>query len=102
MIVGAGKTAMDACLWLLRHGVAPQRLTWIKPRDSWLLNRAAIQPGKQFAKRVLADVSDQLAAVSRGGIVPDLFERLETKRLPAAYRRVDRPGDVPLRDRVAG
>ncbi|HYZ68347.1 MAG TPA: NAD(P)-binding protein, partial [Mycobacterium sp.] len=31
VIVGAGKTAMDACLWLLRHGVAAERLTWIKP-----------------------------------------------------------------------
>ena len=50
VIVGAGKTAMDACLWLLRHGIAPQRLTWIKPRDSWVLDRAAIQPGSQFAK----------------------------------------------------
>src|SRR5215208_4621219 len=30
VIVGAGKTAMDACLWLLRHGVTAQRLTWIK------------------------------------------------------------------------
>ncbi|MFY9920724.1 MAG: NAD(P)/FAD-dependent oxidoreductase, partial [Mycobacterium sp.] len=60
VIVGAGKTAMDTCLWLLRHGVAPQRLTWIKPRDSWLLNRANVQPGPQFAKKVLADVSAQL------------------------------------------
>jgi hypothetical protein len=55
VIVGAGKTAMDVCLWLLRHGVAVQRLTWIKPRDSWILDRAAIQPGSQFAKRVLRD-----------------------------------------------
>ena len=63
VIVGAGKTAMDACLWLLRHGIAPQRLTWIKPRDSWILDRAAVQPGSQFAKRCFADFSDQLNAV---------------------------------------
>src|ERR1700730_14494884 len=37
-IVGAGKTGMDACLWLLRHGVDADRLTWIMPRDSWLLD----------------------------------------------------------------
>jgi hypothetical protein len=41
---------MDTCLWLLRHGVAPEQLTWIKPRDAWLLNRANVQPGPQFAK----------------------------------------------------
>ncbi len=79
VIVGAGKTAMDACLWLLRHGIAPQRLTWIKPRDSWLLDRAAIQPGKQFAKQVLADFSGQLASVLEAESLPDLFDRLEAK-----------------------
>jgi hypothetical protein len=79
VIVGAGKTAMDACLWLLRHGIEPQRLTWIKPRESWVLDRAAIQPGKEFAKGVLRDFSNQLAAVSEAESLPDLFERLEAK-----------------------
>jgi hypothetical protein len=79
VIVGAGKTAMDACLWLLRHGVTAQRLTWIKPRDSWLLDRAAIQPGRQFAKRTLADFSSQLASVQEAESLPDLFGRLEAK-----------------------
>lgn len=76
VIVGAGKTAMDTCLWLLRNGVAPQRLTWIKPRDSWLLNRANVQPGPQFAKKVLADVSAQLRSVEQAESVDDLFARL--------------------------
>jgi hypothetical protein len=79
VIAGAGKTAMDACLWLLGHGVAPQRLTWIKPRDSWILDRAAIQPGRQFAKRTLADFSGQLASVHEAESLPDLFDRLEAK-----------------------
>ena len=76
VIVGAGKTAMDTCLWLLRHGIAPQRLTWIKPRDAWLLNRADVQPGPQFAKKVLADVSAQLKSVQLAESVEDLFARL--------------------------
>ncbi len=76
VIVGAGKTAMDTCLWLLRHGIGPERLTWIKPRDAWLLNRANIQPGTQFAKRVLADVSAQLKSVELAESVDDLFARL--------------------------
>ena|SRR5690349_6155948 len=79
VIVGAGKTAMDACLWLLRHGMAPQRVTWIKPRDSWILDRAAVQPGSQFAKRVLRDFANQLAAVREAESLPDLFDRLEDK-----------------------
>lgn len=76
VIVGAGKTAMDTCLWLLRHGVAPERLTWIKPRDAWLLNRANVQPGPQFAKQVLADVSAQLKSVHQADSVDDLFAKL--------------------------
>jgi hypothetical protein len=79
VVVGAGKTAMDSCIWLLRHGVAPQRITWIKPRDSWILDRAAIQPGSTFAKRVLRDFSNQLNAVLEAESLPDLFDRLEAK-----------------------
>ncbi|MDT5328775.1 MAG: hypothetical protein QOF31_72 [Mycobacterium sp.] len=79
VIVGAGKTAMDACLWLLRHGIAPQRLTWIKPRDSWILDRAAVQPGRQFAKRTLADFSGQLTSVHEAESLGDLFDRLEAR-----------------------
>jgi hypothetical protein len=79
VVVGAGKTAMDACLWLLRHGIAAPRLTWIKPRDSWILDRAAIQPGRQFAKRTLSDFSSQLAAVHEAQSLADLFDRLEAK-----------------------
>jgi hypothetical protein len=33
-VVGGGKTGMDCCLWLMRHGVPPDRLRWIMPRDS--------------------------------------------------------------------
>ena len=102
VIVGAGKTAMDACVWLLRHGVPPERLTWIKPRDSWILDRAAIQPGSQFAKRVLRDFSAQLNAVLEAESLPDLFARLEAKGCLMRIDTVDRSDDVPVRDPVAG
>ena len=76
VIVGGGKTSMDACVWLLRHGIPPERLTWIKPRDSWLLDRAAVQPGPQFARRVLADFSAQWRAIKAADSIDDLFARL--------------------------
>ena len=87
VIVGAGKTAMDACLWLLRHEVPASRLTWIKPRESWILDRAGIQPGSQFSKRVLRDFSNQFAAVNDAESLPDLFDRLEAK---GSLMRIDR------------
>ena len=39
-VLGAGKTAMDACTWLLENGVDPDRIRWVRPRDAWLLDRA--------------------------------------------------------------
>lgn len=46
VIIGAGKTAMDACLWLLQNDVATERIRWIKPRESWLVNREFVQSGE--------------------------------------------------------
>jgi hypothetical protein len=43
-VIGAGKTAMDTCNWLLDVGVDPDRIRWIRPRDAWLFNRATVQP----------------------------------------------------------
>ena len=56
VIVGAGKTGMDACLWLLANDVDPHAITWIMPRDSWMLDRASIQPG-DFFDRTMDDFS---------------------------------------------
>ena len=76
VIVGAGKTGMDVCLWLLRHGIAPDKLTWVMPRDSWLLDRAAIQPGPMFTKPVMASMVGRSDAIKSATSVADLFERL--------------------------
>ena len=101
VIVGAGKTAMDACLWLLRHGVAAERLTWIKPRDSWVLDRAAIQPGSQFAKTGAARLLESARRGARGRIAARPVRSAGGEGLPAAHRHVRRPDDVPVRDSVA-
>jgi hypothetical protein len=45
-VIGAGKTAMDTCNWLLDVGVAPDAIRWIRPRDGWMFNRAFMQPLK--------------------------------------------------------
>ncbi len=77
VIIGAGKTGIDACLWLLRNGIAPERLTWIMPRDAWLMDRANIQPGPQFLKRFQAGFAARLTAIEGATTVEDLFDRLE-------------------------
>ena len=44
VVVGSGKTATDACIWLLERGVDPDAICWVRPRDPWMLNRAMVQP----------------------------------------------------------
>lgn len=44
VVIGAGKTGMDACLFLLANGASPDDICWIMSRDSWILNRANLQP----------------------------------------------------------
>lgn len=77
VVVGAGKTGIDTCLWLLGHGVEPDRLTWIMPRDSWLLDRETMQPGTLFADKLKASFTAQLRAINDAASAQDLFARLE-------------------------
>ena len=44
VIVGSGKTATDAIVWLLDNGVDPGAVCWLRPRDPWMFNRAVVQP----------------------------------------------------------
>jgi hypothetical protein len=79
-IVGAGKTGMDACLWLLANGVEPDEITWIMPRDSWILDRANIQPGEFFGRSLLSGAK-QMEAIAGAASVDDLFARTNASGL---------------------
>jgi hypothetical protein len=77
MVVGAGKTGIDACLWLLELGVEPERICWIMPRDAWLMDRANIQPGDDFFFNTMGSFARQFEAIVGAQSLPDLFDRLE-------------------------
>ena len=47
------------------------------PRDSWLLNRASIQPGPEFAESALHFVLDPMEAAVAATDVNDMFARIE-------------------------
>jgi hypothetical protein len=64
LIIGGGKTAMDAACWLLDRGASPGDITWIRPRDPWVLNRAYVQPGAGVVQ-TLEGVVLQLEAVAQ-------------------------------------
>lgn len=74
VIVGAGKTATDGIVWLLANGVDPDRITWVRPREPWMLNRAVVQPDPTVA---LGLVADTMSAAADARSVDDLFLRLE-------------------------
>jgi hypothetical protein len=84
VVVGSGKTATDACIWLLGRGVDPDAICWVRPRDPWMLNRAVIQPEPVVFLGMVADV---LQAASTTPSLPELFLRLEDAGI---MLRVDR------------
>jgi hypothetical protein len=74
VIVGAGKTATDGIVWLLRHGVPPDRIVWVRPRDPWMLDRAVVQPDPAVALGLAADTME---AAAEAASLDELFLRLE-------------------------
>lgn len=80
-IVGAGKTAMDACLWLLAQDVQPSQIVWIMPRDAWLLDREGFQPGPLFAERNARDGRGMVECSLNATSVNDFLSRMEAAGL---------------------
>ncbi|RZU64886.1 putative NAD(P)-binding protein [Microterricola gilva] len=74
VIVGSGKTATDACIWLLGHGVDAGRIRWVRPREPWMLNRAVVQPNPTV---FLGMAADTMEAAADATSLSDLFLRLE-------------------------
>jgi hypothetical protein len=78
-VVGSGKTGMDACLWLLQNGAAPESIRWIMPRDAWLMDRAHSQPGAENFMQTIGSGVAQFEAVAAAHSIADLFSRLEER-----------------------
>ena len=76
VVIGGGKTAMDAVTWLLGQGTPPDAITWVRPRDSWLLARDRFQPD-DGALRTFEGTVHELEAVAESATVEEAYERLE-------------------------
>jgi len=91
VVVGPGKTGIDTCLWLLEHGIDPERIRWVMPHDAWFINRANFQPGDEFFLTTFRGFAEQFEAVSAADGIADLFDRLEAcgqlLRLDPKYAR---------------
>lgn len=79
VVIGGGKTGIDACLWLLEQQVDPDKITWIKSRDAWLLDRQNTQPSMDFFESSIGSQAAQFEALAAATTIDDLFDRLEAK-----------------------
>lgn len=93
-VVGGGKTSVDACLWLLDHGVDPERIRWIRPREAWFTDRRTAQPldliggtitSLSLAVEIIAGGGDPGAMLTRFEDAGQVM-RLDESTLPTMYR----------------
>jgi hypothetical protein len=76
VVIGAGKTAVDTCVWLLTNGVPASAIRWVKPREGWWLNRRYHQP-HTLLPDFFVGVGLQMQAMAQAHSINDLFLRLE-------------------------
>lgn len=76
VVLGSGKTAVDACIWLMDNDVEPDRIRWVRPRDAWFHDRGQFQPLEQVGA-IMEGFSLDAEAGAHAASVDDLFGRLE-------------------------
>lgn len=72
VVIGAGKTGMDAVLCLLGQGVEPAAIRWIVSQDAWLFNRDQIWP-----EVITRSFGPQARAIHGAADWRDVYHRLE-------------------------
>lgn len=77
-VLGAGKTAMDTCNWLLDAGVDPDAIEWFRPRDPWLFNRASMQP-LDLVGAYMHMQATWVSSAAQAEDAADFFHRMEAE-----------------------
>ena len=72
VVIGAGKTGLDALLYLLERNVNPDKITWIVPNDCWYLNRDVFN-----MKDLWSEMEKQYRAVVQAKDVDDIYVKYE-------------------------
>lgn len=93
-VIGGGKTAADAALFLLAEGIDPERIRWIRPRDAWFTDRKTAQP-LDLVGGTLHAISLAAQIIAGGGDADTMFKqfedagqvmRLDPDTVPTMYR----------------
>ncbi|MEM8925140.1 MAG: NAD(P)/FAD-dependent oxidoreductase [Actinomycetota bacterium] len=77
VIIGGGKTGIDSITWLLGHGFPAENITWVVPRDSWLVNRLTVQPGVENFHHTVGSLATQTEICAEVESVEELCRRQE-------------------------
>ncbi len=90
VVIGAGKTGIDAALFLLNGGVDPDQITWIISNDCWLIPRRGTRPTETASRmlpqlRAIVDCKDSAGLYARFE-VDDWVRRLDPEILPTRFR----------------
>ena len=91
-VLGAGKTAMDTCTWLLGQSVAPEDIRWVRPRDAWTLDRTFTQP-LDLVAGMMQGLADAYEAAAGASDLEDLYARAEAC---GQIHRLDREVDPDM------
>lgn len=77
VLVGAGKTAMDAGIWMIENGIPPEKIRWVRARDYWLINRGRFQPGSENFLESVRLISNEAEAFANAGSVDEFYSQTE-------------------------
>lgn len=64
VVIGAGKTGMDAVTFLLSLGASKDQIEWVVPRDPYVINRAMVQTAPSLFERSLTAMVTQAEAMA--------------------------------------
>ena len=85
LIIGGGKTGIDAILYLIENDVAPENIQWIVPNDSWFIVRDGFEDISNFCAFWIFQTLDNIITskdvneVYKRGEKLGLFMRLDTR-----------------------
>jgi len=94
LVIGGGKTGIDAVLFLLDHGLNPEKISWIIPNDSWFWDRywGALDDGNMAKNipRMMNAIIDEKCKTGEEGLLnleeAGILTRLDKNILPTRYR----------------
>ena len=85
-VIGAGKTGMDAVVWLVETGVDPDNISWVRPSDYWLFNRESILNHPALFETTIGSFLGELEILGSVSTVDEYCLQMEAR---GVWHRID-------------